>query len=154
MKMTERCEPPEGLRGQAGWYWLEVGDVQYCHRWWRARGEWGWATLDPRSAASMRYVAPVATPAEVAEQRLELLDAFDRIADMEDKMRIAEEASAAARRQWAEVGMHPEEARRLRARVAGLEGELREIRDWAVREQAPLRAQEIASIEAALDPKP
>lgn len=70
--MTDaRCEPPADLRGGDGWHWLEVGGAQFCHRWRRARGEWGWATIDQRSLAGMRYLSPVATPTEVAALRAE-----------------------------------------------------------------------------------
>lgn len=74
---TARCEPPEPLRGVDGWHWLEVGGAQFCHRWWRARGEWRWATLDDRSAAGMRHLAPVTPPAVVAA----LVEALEGCAD-------------------------------------------------------------------------
>lgn len=69
--MVDRCEPPEELRGVDGWHWLETldGRARFCHRWWKARGVWGWATIDARSLTGMRYLAPVATPAEVEALR-------------------------------------------------------------------------------------
>lgn len=69
-----RCEPPEELRGVDGWHWVETPDGRhrFCHRWWKARGEWGWATLDERSARASRYLAPVTHPAEVEALRAEI----------------------------------------------------------------------------------
>jgi hypothetical protein len=67
--MTDRCQPAEHLRGVDGWHWVETPDGQFrfCHRWWKARGTWGWATLDERSARASRYLAPVAPPDLVRE---------------------------------------------------------------------------------------
>lgn len=80
--MSDRCEPPEHLRGVDGWHWVQppVGNPHLA-RWHAAERldveplwtsthhvysgtpryavrEWGW-----------RYIAPVATPAEVETLR-------------------------------------------------------------------------------------
>lgn len=77
--MSDRCEPPEELRGVDGWHWVEAPAIQMCFvlRWWRARGQWCWADMDERTLRSFRYLAPVATPAEVEalRARVERLEA-------------------------------------------------------------------------------
>lgn len=105
MTDEKRCEPPPELRDRDGWHWVETLDGQYrfCHRWWKARGEWCWATLDARSARALRYLAPVTPPATVAAlvEALEGLmrwhPAKDTISRMGLKPEPAEAAYEAAR---------------------------------------------------------
>ena len=77
MTDTQRCEPPEHLRGVDGWHWVEAPSIktQFVRRWWRARGEWCWADMDERTLRSFRYLAPVAPPATVAAL-VEALEVF------------------------------------------------------------------------------
>lgn len=82
MSDTQRCEPPEHLRGVDGWHWVEAPSIkmQFVRRWWRARGEWCWADMDERSLRSFRYLAPVTPPATGAAlvEALEAADQFIR----------------------------------------------------------------------------
>lgn len=79
MTDTQRCEPPEDLRGVDGWHWVEAPSIktQFVRRWWRARGEWCWADMDERTLRSFRYLAPVTPPCTVAA----LVEALERIAE-------------------------------------------------------------------------
>ena len=83
--MSARCEPPEELRGVDGWHWVQasVGEPHLA-KWFAApnRGiEPLWDsdhhiyTATPSCAArewGLRYLAPVATSAEVDEVRAEV----------------------------------------------------------------------------------
>lgn len=73
MTDAPRCEPPPELRDRDGWHWVEAPAIKmlFIRRWWRARGEWCWADMDERTLRSFRYLAPVATPADVAALRAE-----------------------------------------------------------------------------------
>lgn len=73
--MSDRCEPPERLRGVDGWHWVQCpeGTEQACR--WRGKSErWPpyWSGFDgpPNDAREAyelgwRYLAPVAPPALV-----------------------------------------------------------------------------------------
>ena len=73
--MSERCEPPEALRGQGGWHWLTTDNghircVYWCpdRNGWMAG--WGWS-----------YLCPVPTPdqiTEIARLRAALADIRDQ----------------------------------------------------------------------------
>jgi len=69
--MSGRCEPPEELRGVDGWHWLtEHNPVLWIAD--RQEWEWGeddWVTPEAAYRYGYRYLAPVATPAEVAALR-------------------------------------------------------------------------------------
>ena len=78
--MSDRCEPPEELRGVGGLHWVQwpEGPPQLLR--WRyvpKIGAFGWTlsahstTAEGATNASWRYLAPVATPAEVAALRAE-----------------------------------------------------------------------------------
>ena len=63
--MSARCEPPEELWNKDGFHWVEAPDGKL--RIWRWLCRDGATTRGwPMSAAGYRYLAPVATPAEVA----------------------------------------------------------------------------------------
>lgn len=72
--MSARCEPPEELRDVDGWHWLTghnpvlwIADLE---EW-----EWGeddWVTPEAAYRYGYRYLAPVATHAEVAALRAEV----------------------------------------------------------------------------------
>lgn len=85
--MSDRCEPPEELRGVDGWHWVEAPAIQMCfvRRWWRARGQWCWADMDERTLRSFRYLAPVATPAEVDALRAEASEWCQKAQLFEDR---------------------------------------------------------------------
>lgn len=86
-----QCEPPEGLRDRDGWHWVQapVGEPHLA-KWFAAsssRGKPLWDsdqhiyTATPRYAArewGLRYLAPVATPAEVEALRGERDAALER----------------------------------------------------------------------------
>ena len=67
-----RCEPPEELRGRDGWHWVTLfGHTEPAPEKWLA-GIQMWFRLGATyaapsiaAAAGYRYIAPVATPAEV-----------------------------------------------------------------------------------------
>lgn len=73
-----RCEPPEELRGVDGWHWVQhvrantpalvqwQRHVRKPEIWgWTWLSEDGWKTAEEFSTYGWRYLAPVATPAEV-----------------------------------------------------------------------------------------
>jgi hypothetical protein len=69
-----RCEPREELRGVDGWHWLTGHNPVL---WIADRQEWQWGEDDwvtPEAAYryDYRYLAPVATPAEVERLRAEV----------------------------------------------------------------------------------
>jgi len=72
--MSARCEPPEELRGVDGWHWLtEQNPVLWIAD--RQEWEWGeddWVTPEAAYRYGYRYLAPVATPAEVDALRAEV----------------------------------------------------------------------------------
>lgn len=76
---TQRCEPPEHLRGVDGWHWVETqaGQIRFCRRWWKARGEWCWANMDDRTLRGFRYLAPAAPP-DVVRALVEALEKADQ----------------------------------------------------------------------------
>lgn len=76
--MSARCEPPEELRGVDGWHWLITPDGKEIIGRWHLNGDgetWLWAMPGGAAGAAwaarkgFRYLAPVATPAEVAALR-------------------------------------------------------------------------------------
>lgn len=77
MTDPQRCEPPEHLRGVDGWHWVETqaGQIRFCRRWWKARGEWFWANMDDRTLRGFRYLAPAAPP-DVVRALVEALAPF------------------------------------------------------------------------------
>ena len=69
--MSARCEPPEELWNKDGFHWVEAPDVKL--RIWRWVCRDGATTRGwPMSAAGYRYLAPVATHAEVEKLRAEV----------------------------------------------------------------------------------
>ena len=82
--MTDRCEPPEELRGVDGWHWVQHGSVApptmaswEMPEWWpETGGAWriGSHLYMPKPAhqKGWRYLAPVTPPAEVEALRAEL----------------------------------------------------------------------------------
>lgn len=72
--MSARCEPREELRDVDGWHWLtEHNPVLWIAD--RQEWEWGeddWVTPEAAYRYGYRYLAPVATPAEVAALRAEV----------------------------------------------------------------------------------
>ena len=131
-----RCEPPPELRERDGWHWVETpAKTRHIARWfsahkpdieplwvsehlahattgWAAK-EWGW-----------RYIAPVATPAEVDALRAEA-DEWKRLCT------IAEPGVAALRAELQRCEAACFDVQRdniaLRARVAELEAALKDI---------------------------
>lgn len=86
MSDNQRCEPPEELRGVDGWHWVQYGDdgKEFIARWSAARAaphsglEPLWARYGENATPvwasahwDWRYLAPVATPAEVEALRAE-----------------------------------------------------------------------------------
>jgi hypothetical protein len=76
--MSERCEPPPELRRVDGWHWLTRGEAKpFAEHWQPDRAgqdsEWGLGYFSPSAAhaAGYRYMAPVASPEEVAALRAE-----------------------------------------------------------------------------------
>ena len=74
--MTDRCEPPEELRGVDGWHWVKVPDgCEECWEWdAEERGWWdpgGSCVIDVSGMDGYRYLAPVTPPAEVDQLRAE-----------------------------------------------------------------------------------
>lgn len=90
--MSDRCEPPEGLRGVHGWHWCKDHMARELLCFWvfaPSGARWdGGISPDKAFAAGWRYLAPVATPAEVNALRAELaavreaLDTFVETMDM------------------------------------------------------------------------
>jgi hypothetical protein len=72
--MSARCEPREELRDVDGWHWLtEHNPVLWIAD--RQEWEWGeddWVTPGAAYRYGYRYLAPVATPAEVERLRAEM----------------------------------------------------------------------------------
>jgi len=79
--MADRCEPPEELRGQDGWHWVDADRPLICQ--WLCADEyqrdemWKMPSANlysPESAyrRGYRYLAPVTTPAEVERLRADL----------------------------------------------------------------------------------
>ena len=106
--MSDRCEPPEHLRGVDGWHWVEICGREHCFYWWeRTSGDWGWWNVF--NDDDCRYLAPVAPPAVVRE----LVEALEGIAaplDLRDVPHIngilwRQEAVRAALRRAKEAGV-------------------------------------------------
>lgn len=127
MSDAPRCEPPEELRGVDGWHWVDrhgLGDAELLawrqnpsneeFEWWYDRGGARFISGESKTASYWTYISPVLTPAEAAALRAER-DAFQR----EAAWRENDQRSEAAK--WAT------ESATLRARVAVLEGALRDI---------------------------
>jgi hypothetical protein len=102
-----RCEPPEELRGVDGWHWVRnrFGYVA-VRRWlcgpypaWRSGGMP--STPDGAFTAGYRYLAPVATPAEVEALRRERDEARAALKPFADVASLAE----AGGEWWALVGI-------------------------------------------------
>ena len=86
--MTDRCEPPPELRGVDGWHWVMVGDgPEEIAQWFAGIGGticgwWMGGNSAPQSqewieddhGEPMRYLYPVATPAEVEALQYEIHD--------------------------------------------------------------------------------
>jgi hypothetical protein len=75
--MSARCEPREELRDVDGWHWLEIeGWAPACYRWSGSMDRWADVAMSHDGAEAYalgyRYLAPVATPAEVAALRSEV----------------------------------------------------------------------------------
>jgi hypothetical protein len=76
--MSARCEPPEELRGRFGVHWIVRrvegrGDLTPILMEWEIHesvGEWRYSEIC--AEAGWRYLAPVATPAEVETLRAEV----------------------------------------------------------------------------------
>ena len=83
--MSNRCEPPEHLRDVDGWHWVENrNNHRFCTGWLTVRHKKGgivvrrwhgkrsiW-TAEVLAEWGYHYVAPVATPEEVATLRAEV----------------------------------------------------------------------------------
>lgn len=83
--MSDRCEPPEHLRGVDGWHWLELhGMTQPAPYRWQNEGIWCGLERDggavrPLWAAKLgyRYHAPAASP-EIVRGLVEALEGLER----------------------------------------------------------------------------
>lgn len=121
--MSDRCEPPEELRGQDGWHWLRREDREapmLCSQWHPA-GWWDIAPFGSRGVSpedrhkwGWRYLAPVTPPAEVERLRAEGRKLDDMLA------MLAGMASEQNKRQSAEAAELRAEVERLRADLARL----------------------------------
>jgi hypothetical protein len=75
--MTDRCEPPEELRGVDGWHWVQLPFVAVPtpmawmtnpdndEREWRMPSSPSFVSGESKTARTWRYLAPVTRPAEV-----------------------------------------------------------------------------------------
>jgi hypothetical protein len=95
--MSDRCEPPEHLRGVDGDHWLSCADTPITAYWYADVARWTIRRLDridPEAMPGWRYHSPVATPAEVEALRREAAKFeaswFDAVAE-----RVAAEADVA-----------------------------------------------------------
>jgi hypothetical protein len=76
--MSARCEPLEQFRWKEGRHWLRLGtDDDYLDTvafWGQQHWTWGGRQRDPEEVhkSGWRYLAPVATPTEVAALRAEV----------------------------------------------------------------------------------
>ena len=124
--MSDRCEPPPELRGVDGWHWVhDTGTEVHGVACWESKQQ-SWLTMPgtemwyctPLEAGryAWRYLSPVATPAEVEALRAER-DDLGRTID-----NLAEEITALRK----DVSDGCEKLTTLRARVAELEGALRD----------------------------
>lgn len=85
--MTDRCEPPEELRGVDGDHWLQRGGDKPEILRWQHEGLWlnvppAYAASRPEHAAYLgyRYLCPVLTPAEADALRQEVATAKENAA--------------------------------------------------------------------------
>ena len=74
--MTDRCEPPEELRGVDGWHWVQLPFVAVPtpiawmrnpdnqEREWRMPSSPAFVSGESKTAQTWRYLSPVLTPAE------------------------------------------------------------------------------------------
>jgi len=151
--MTDRCEPPEHLRGVDGWHWVRCGydGRSFIARWsaaphsgleplWARYGE----SATPVWAAAhwdWRYLAPVATPEEVEALRAERDEAW-KFQGEAHRLRTGNKLLADTVRAWGWENRKQEsngeligralhemhaEITTLRARVETLEAALRKI---------------------------
>jgi hypothetical protein len=86
--MTDRCEPPEHLRGVDGWHWVARTKTHHAIIRWH-RGAWVAASeelIGPARAAQSgwRYLAPVAPPDLVRELVEALEEARNELCVYED----------------------------------------------------------------------
>jgi hypothetical protein len=76
--VSEKCEPPEELRGMDGWHWCALfGHTEPAPERWIAERQMWWdlgatyAAPSIAAAAGYRYLCPVLTPAEADALRAE-----------------------------------------------------------------------------------
>lgn len=142
--MTDRCEPPEELRGVDGWHWVDrhgLGDPELLawrrnsangdFEWWYDRGGARFISGESQTASYWHYEGAALTPAEVAALREE------RDAAVAEERRVREAWTADA-----------SELYEQRDTIATLRAENERMRDaleWshaafvAQRDQAPVR---------------
>ena len=144
--MTNRCEPPEHLRGRYQLCWLGRNDERITVHWvpgWD--GGWVSDCRTPREMgrAGWRYIAPVVTPEEVAALRAEVMRAGAECSDMGNEIARLRAEVASLRvtlgQQPPTEGVEPvgcplpgmcvmvHDNATIRARVAQLEAALRKI---------------------------
>lgn len=114
--MSDRCEPPEELRGVDGWHWVqEPVNTLVLARWHRAESpgvEPLWTSTHhvysgtPRYAArewNWRYVAPVMQPDEADVLRGEANEWCQKVQLFEDRIHKLRAELAAARNEIARL---------------------------------------------------
>ena len=89
--MTDRCEPPEELRGVDGWHWIVRDTTKLIALNWQPNragrdSEWGLGYFAPSAAytAGYRYLSPVLTPAEADALRRERDEAQETAKKFQD----------------------------------------------------------------------
>ena len=78
--MTARCEPPQEWRQRAA-HWLTNGEKLIVEKWFSWTKTWSSAGHSPEVVAELgwRYVAPVLTPAEIAEREAVLREENNKL---------------------------------------------------------------------------
>lgn len=129
--MSDKCEPPEELRGVDGWHWVRwhqypPGD-EFITEWDSDAGEWCATHLNGDSGRRYLYICPALTPAEA--------DALRAERDAERRGQVA--ANQNMSDQIAERWKAERDAEALRARVAVLEEALTNLPDVIGADNAP-----------------
>ncbi len=120
--MSDRCEPPEELRGVDGWHWVQNADWPATVNRWVWDAHEGIGFWHPHISEHTRYLAPVAPPAEVDALRAEVSEYCQTVQLLENRNAT------------------------LRARVEALEGALRPFADAVSRFRDCGDAIEIADV--------
>jgi len=102
--MSDRCEPPEELRGVDGWHWVQNADWPATVNRWVWDAHEGIGFWHPHISEHTRYLAPVVPPAEVDALRAEASEWCQKAQLFEDRIHKLSAELATVREALREAG--------------------------------------------------